>query len=88
MLQAFKDAAVVAGDFADVAAQFTNAPAAVLKLGKDAISAVLHRDPVALAAVVAEADQVFATVQADGVQAGPAIQTLQTDLKQFLADLS
>ncbi len=88
MLQTFKDAAVVAQDFAAVAEQYTDVPPQLVRVGRDALCAVLHRDPVALAAVVAEAAAVFQAVQADGANAGPAIAQLEADLKQFLADLS
>jgi hypothetical protein len=87
MLKALQDAAIVATDVLAVGAYFSDVPQGLLQLGKDAVSAVLHRDAVGLSAVIDEASSLFAAVKGDVGNAQPAIDKLTADLKQFLADL-
>ncbi len=88
IFKTFQDAAKVAEDVAQVAAAFDNVPAGLYALGKDVVNAVLNRDLSKLTAIKADAQALFATVQADAAGAQEQIAQFNADLDVLLADLS
>lgn len=87
-LKTFKDAAVVAQDAAGVAACFTDVPAGLVGVARDAYAAAVSRSAAAVQIVIDDAAALKAAVLADNAAAGPAFDRLDADLKTLLADLS
>jgi hypothetical protein len=86
-LQTFRDLATVSEDVIDVVAAFPDIAPALIKIGKDAVQAVLSRSAPAFAQVITDATAAYAAFQADKGAAAPAMEKLIADLNQLASDL-
>ena len=85
--KAFRDAARVAADVAEVAERFAAVPDGLHTVAKEIYAAALHRDAAHLAAALDAFGAVVAAAGDDRAAAQPAIDALGADVKQLLADI-